>query len=264
MRLYYQNGYHDEFKKDPNVDPNVKARYKSALKQALDIRKFEIEMYWKRATYFWTFISVIYGGYFYLVKDLESSAVLKTLNYARIYSTLKVIDNIEEKATIEKQLSLISSSQDAYSALLLIAAIGFLFSLSWYCVNRGSKFWQNNWEGHVDLLEDSVHGPLYKLVVFKKPKRFHPTRAYPFSVSKINQSLSLFITSVSAVLLVKEIERFFSQGLPNNDFILAGVFLIIVFGFAIKILFSDSSLKINKSCVIMNNNDMIIKRDINI
>ena len=27
-----------------------------ALTYALEIRKFEIELYWKRATYFWTFI----------------------------------------------------------------------------------------------------------------------------------------------------------------------------------------------------------------
>ena len=29
----------------------------NALLQALDIRKYEIDHYWKRATYFWTFIA---------------------------------------------------------------------------------------------------------------------------------------------------------------------------------------------------------------
>ena len=33
---------------------------KKALKQVLDIRKFEIELYWKRATYFWTFIAAMF------------------------------------------------------------------------------------------------------------------------------------------------------------------------------------------------------------
>ena len=37
-----------------------------ALKAAHDIRKFEIELYWKRAAYFWTFIGVSFGGYFAL------------------------------------------------------------------------------------------------------------------------------------------------------------------------------------------------------
>jgi len=34
-----------------------------ALNLALDIRKFEIELYWKRATYFWTFIGAALAGY---------------------------------------------------------------------------------------------------------------------------------------------------------------------------------------------------------
>ena len=29
----------------------------------LDIRKYEIELYWKRAAYFWTFIGATFGGY---------------------------------------------------------------------------------------------------------------------------------------------------------------------------------------------------------
>lgn len=35
---------------------------KKALENILDIRKFEIEMYWKRATYFWTFIGAVFVG----------------------------------------------------------------------------------------------------------------------------------------------------------------------------------------------------------
>ena len=34
-----------------------------ALKAALDIRKFEIELYWKRAAYFWTLIAASFAGY---------------------------------------------------------------------------------------------------------------------------------------------------------------------------------------------------------
>ena len=30
---------------------------------AADIRKFEIELYWKRATYYWTFIAAAFAGY---------------------------------------------------------------------------------------------------------------------------------------------------------------------------------------------------------
>jgi hypothetical protein len=34
-----------------------------ALDRAMDIRKFEIDLYWKRARYFWTFIGASLAGY---------------------------------------------------------------------------------------------------------------------------------------------------------------------------------------------------------
>lgn len=130
-----------------------------ALKQALDIRKFEIDLYWKRATYFWTIIGVIFAGYFLLLK---SEGLLTHSNL-----------------------------------ILLVNCVGFLFSLSWWLVNRGSKFWQNNWERHVDLLEDNIMGPLYKRVIQTgKLNWFKIHKEYNYSVSKINQLLSFFVTLI--------------------------------------------------------------------
>ncbi len=37
---------------------------KRALERAIDIRKFEIDLYWKRAAYFWTFIAATSAGFF--------------------------------------------------------------------------------------------------------------------------------------------------------------------------------------------------------
>ncbi|MEQ9567909.1 MAG: hypothetical protein RLN85_19225, partial [Pseudomonadales bacterium] len=37
-----------------------------ALKYALDIRKFEIDLYWKRAAYFWSLIAATFAGFFAL------------------------------------------------------------------------------------------------------------------------------------------------------------------------------------------------------
>jgi len=47
----------------------------------------------------------------------------------------------------------------------------------------GAKFWQDNWERHIDALEDSVTGPLYKTYFVSKEQ---PHRWRPFSVTKIN------------------------------------------------------------------------------
>jgi hypothetical protein len=37
---------------------NEKDKRYVALQTALDVRKFEIDLYWKRATYFWPFIAL--------------------------------------------------------------------------------------------------------------------------------------------------------------------------------------------------------------
>jgi hypothetical protein len=81
--------------------------------------------------------------------------------------------------------------------------LGLVFSFAWYCANRGSKQWQQNCEFHADLLEDDVTGPLYKTVIRQpKPTRFIEKNKTlvsgpgSFSVSKVNQIVSLFVTAL--------------------------------------------------------------------
>lgn len=140
-----------------------------ALKNALDIRKFEIELYWKRAGYFWTFIGLIYAVYCGVLVKLDA---------------------------LTKGVSGINEYQ--MSILFLISTAGFCLSLSWFYVNKGSKFWQENWENIISMLENYVIGPSYKLILKRdKPKWFKiPERLLmgpqPYSVSKINQLISLY------------------------------------------------------------------------
>ena len=44
-----------------------------ALERAHDIRRFEIDLYWKRATYFWTLLAAVFGGFF-LIQASEDLA----------------------------------------------------------------------------------------------------------------------------------------------------------------------------------------------
>ena len=44
-----------------------------ALKQALDIRKFEIDTYWKRGTYFWTLIAAAFAAFFVLIGGADAA-----------------------------------------------------------------------------------------------------------------------------------------------------------------------------------------------
>lgn len=140
------------------------AKRRLALEHALDIRKFEIDLYWKRATYFWTFIGATFAGY--------GAVQVATGGTEPIKTDLSVI----------------------------LSCLGFVLSFGWFCANKGSKQWQENWENHVDMLEDGHVGPLYKIVLKRqKAKRWERIEERingpaPYSVSKINQIISLFVT----------------------------------------------------------------------
>ena len=131
---------------------------KRAWDAALDIRKFEIDLYWKRGTYFWTLIAAVFAGFFAV------------------------------------QASTIQAHHREFYAYVL-AWIGLIFSVAWVRVNQGSKFWQENWESHVDALEDNVIGPLYKTVLWDKERR-----GKSVSVTAVNLATSRF-TAAAWVLL---------------------------------------------------------------
>jgi len=147
-----------------------------ALSQALDIRKFEIELYWKRATYFWTFIGATMAGFLAI------------------------------------QASTASNKQDL---AIILSCLGIVFSFGWLCVNRGSKYWQENWEKHVDMLEDNVTGPLYKVVLSRnKIDKFSDKAVHlitgpsAISVSKVNQIISFYVFLLWNCLLIYSLPEF--------------------------------------------------------
>ena len=145
--------------------PLTNARQSEAFRVALDIRKFEIELYWKRAAYFWTFIAATLAGYLLLQQK---------------------------------------TGQDSFDATYMVTCLGFTFSVAWYFVNRGSKSWQRNWEAQVDLLEDEIVGPLYKSEINRYGSRFWDlTAGYHFSPSRINQILGVFITVLWFGLIIR-------------------------------------------------------------
>lgn len=173
--------YRARFKVDPD-SPNDDLHAR-ALERALDIRKFEIDLYWKRATYFWAFIATALTG-FIIIQASPST----------------------NKADLS----------------VLLSNLGIAFSFAWLCVNRGSKQWQENWENHVDMLEDKVQGPLYKVVLSRrKPKGMKEwalhllTGPSPISVSKVNQLIGLYITALWVGLLFYSLPSF-AKTLPIN------------------------------------------------
>lgn len=181
-KLYTHSRYKEDF--------NEKVA-ENALKQALDIRKFEIELYWKRTAYFWSLIAAAFAGYFALANQPQ------------------------------KELS------------LTVACIGLILSFSWYLVNRGSKYWQTNWERHVDCLEDEGNGPLYKTTLSKDEfSVFRFWSGYPFSVSRVNQLVSLFTVIIWLALLAKS----FPERLLPETLYVHGHWWLVGFTFAYMVI----------------------------
>lgn len=141
-------------------------KIEKAYEQAAKTREFEIGLYWKRAGYFWAFIASIYMAFFSVQKEFYYD---KSIGFSH-----------------------------GAIPLLVLSALGFFFCLAWLLSSYASKHWQENWENHIDLLEDYVTGPLYKIY----------NADASFSVSKVNIAAGYVISVCSAGLFVFESVEF--------------------------------------------------------
>jgi hypothetical protein len=107
------------------TDQRAGAR-RAALSRAHEIRKFEIELYWKRASHFW---------------------LLQAAVFAAIGLTWRV-----------------PASNLSPLIPVALAALGVVTAFAGFLSAKGSKFWQENWECHIDMLEDEFEGRLHKSV----------------------------------------------------------------------------------------------------
>lgn len=171
---------------------------REALRQALDTRKFEIDLYWRRAAYFWTFIAASFAGFFAVQA---------------------------------------SSSPNKQDLSVVLSCLGIVFSFGWFCVNRGSKYWQENWEKHVDMLEDHVVGPLYKTVLSRNHTKKMAERLVDLitgpsrlSVSKINQIISLYVFLLWICLLFYSLPPFDRSQQINLFYALVIVLTVLACG----------------------------------
>jgi hypothetical protein len=124
----FNQDYLDEFKGAYVDEHNI---HYVAFQTALQTRQFEIELYWKRANYFWAFIAASFAGYF-VMSDKGTSA--------GVYP-------------------------------FVISCLGFFFTLAFFLVNKGSKFWQENWENHVAVLGKLVVGPLFSITLSRPSEK---------------------------------------------------------------------------------------------
>lgn len=97
---------------------------KAALSRAHEIRRFEIELYWKRASHFWLLQAAVFTA-IGLTWRLPASDLSPLVPVA-------------------------------------LAALGTVTACAGFLSAKGSKFWQENWEYHIDMLEDEFEGRLHK------------------------------------------------------------------------------------------------------
>jgi hypothetical protein len=97
-----------------------------------------------------------------------------------------------------------------------------------YLSASGSKFWQENWESHIDMLEDEIEGRLHKTVWLQNGQ----TR---WSVSRINQRLSFFFIAFWLGITLYVAVELNGRPLLNNYWALFLIAAIIAIGFALLI-----------------------------
>lgn len=143
----------DKYFKTLGIDKSDRTMTERALKRAYELRNFEIEHYWKRATYFWAFQVAIFAAFGLLLTHPVTGCEPAASDWSPI--------------------------------TVALAGLGILTAVANVLSAKGSRFWQDNWENHIDMLEDSIEGRLYKTV-------WLDDGTVSFSVSRVNKQLGFY------------------------------------------------------------------------
>lgn len=156
------------------------SRIAKALEIALDHRKFEIELYWKRSAAFWLFVTAIAAALGFTIGGTG-------------------------------QGSYPMGPEARQGAAFALSCAGSVVSGAWWLTNASSKFWQRTWEARVYILEQAVLGPLYGNILLHSRE----VNGSHYSVLVINQWVSAYIGFVFllAAVYFSGIEQAFP--LPN-------------------------------------------------
>ena len=200
--------YYKRFKieKHPNIvyEVNDKKMLKAAYEKAWENRNYEIDKFWSRALYFWGFIAATFVA----------------------YTAILTANEIKKNEIMDMHF-------DIY-----VLALGVIFSLAWLLVIKGSKRWQENWEKHIDRLENLVSGPLYK-TIFYEGKRY-------YSVSKLNEMMAFTVLLVWIGLFVQTLHSRYSINFTNIDWITTLIvgftcvmMFIMLFGYGVTDIYHE-------------------------
>jgi uncharacterized membrane protein len=183
----------------------------AAFKRACENRDFEISNFWKRALYFGGFIAIIFNGYVNILTGKNADAVK-------------------------------ASPLDLYLILL-----GIIFSVAWLLAIKGSKQWQENWEQHINKLEDEITGPLYKTIYCEGERLY--------SVSKICKMLAWIIIGVWVFIFFKYLYK--NWGMLKNTLSNWDTKIFVIFPILITVIVVLAAFF---SCICQTKNGKLYKQ----
>ena len=112
------------------------------------------------------------------------------------------------------------------SIAIVVACFGFVCSVAWSLVNRGSKYWQENWESIVVSIEKDVTGDLFTSRAEQQKKGVWLT-SRKFSVSKVTIALSDFTVMIWTVIMFYHLTLLLPMCICVPDVALLTILLII-------------------------------------
>lgn len=190
-------------------DKESKSQLPALLEMAAEQRNFEIENYWKRATYVWAFQAAACVLLGYLAKD---------------------------------------GWYNGGGAILVPLFLAFTSAYVGFLTAQGSKFWQENWELHVQLLESALNRRLTHVVLYRG-------RPNTYSVSRVNSAflcllflfwLGIFIGSLLHILLPDALSPLLtvilSCDVPTNFRYLAIFPIVLLVVFVLRFISERSKL----------------------
>lgn len=108
---------------------------------------------------------------------------------------------------------------------IIIAHFGLICSLCWTLLNRGSKFWQENWERKVADTKLSKYHELFTTIEPIEKHKFFILRARKFSVSKLTIGLSDFVVLLWVGIIINSILNEYKVVLLRSN----GTAILIIF-----------------------------------
>ena len=141
-----------------------------ALERAHDIRKFEINLTWKRATYVGAFQGFLFAALGVLVVNGNSDT--DEVNFFKF----------------------------------VVSIVGVFLSGAWYLINQGSRYWQKYWEEKIMTLEKNYPDE-HKTIEFINPFGYLP---YAIGRTNMALSMFFLIiwAAIAALFLVQAIVTF--------------------------------------------------------